>query len=187
MAGTARRSGNGSVAMSTRQVKARTRGSRCAGYTYVALLFLIALMGLVLTLVSEIWRTAQKREKEQELLFIGGQFRQALARYAAAGVEPPHRLEDLVKDPRVPGIRRHLRTIYRDPMTGRAEWGLQKVGESITGVHSLSEEEPLKKSQFSLADQSFEGKKKYSEWVFTAVATVGTVPQGVPRPQPGAK
>ena len=180
--------------MSTRNANARACGpgaSRCAGFTYVGVLFLIAIMGLVRTVVAELWRTAQKREKEEELLFIGNQFRQALARYSAAGPLSPRRLEDLLKDPRFPGTRRHLRTIYRDPMTGRAEWGLVKVGDSIAGVYSLSEEEPLKKAQFSLADQSFEGKKKYSEWIFSAAAAAGaaagTVTPGAPRPQPGAK
>lgn len=36
------------------------------------------------------------------------------------------------------------------------------------GVHSLSETEPLKRANFPLAEKGFEGRTKYSEWVFMA-------------------
>ncbi len=127
------------------------------------------MMGIALTVVSQVWQTVQKRDKEEELLFVGDQMRRALALYAAnaaGGQRYPRSLEDLLKDPRYPGARRYLRKIYRDPITGRAEWGLVKAGDVITGVYSLSEEEPLKKTEFSLADRAFEGKTKYSEWIF---------------------
>ena len=140
--------------------------ARAGGFTYIGVLLLVVMAGIALSVVSGVWQVAQKREKEKELLFIGSQFRRALAQYAANGGGNPRTLEDLLKDPRVPGVRRALRRIYRDPMTGSAQWGLVKVGGLITGVYSLSEEEPLKQSQFRLADQAFEGKKKYSEWVF---------------------
>lgn len=139
-----------------------------AGFTYIGLLVLVAMMGIALTLASELWQTAQKREKERELLFIGNQFRRALAMYSANGGGAPQRLEDLLKDSRIPGVRRFLRKIYRDPITGGTEWGLlRSTGNVITGVYSLSQEEPLKQAEFSLADQEFKAKKKYSEWVFS--------------------
>jgi type II secretory pathway pseudopilin PulG len=148
---------------------AKRRGpAGCGGFTYVGLLVLIALIGVALAGAAEVWHGAQQREKERELLFVGDQFRRALASYQANGGSYPARLEDLLKDPRVPGVRRHLRRIYRDPITGSNEWGLVKVGNAITGVHSLSTQEPLKKAQFRLVDQDFEGKTKYSDWVFMA-------------------
>ena len=144
---------------------------REGGFTYIGVLVLVALMGIAFATVGQIWHTMQQREKEQELLFIGHQFRLALIRYAQgapgqAGRSPLH-LEDLLKDPRAPGIQRYLRKIYPDPMTGKAEWGLV-TGPSgeIYGVYSLSDDEPLKKSNFAWADRQFEGKAKYSEWVF---------------------
>ena len=153
------------------------RGKRAlaAGFTYIGLLILVAMMGIALTLASELWQTAQKREKEQELLFIGNQFRRALAMYSANGGGSPQKLEDLLKDPRIPGVRRFLRKIYRDPITGGTEWGLVRApGDIITGVYSLSGEEPLKQTEFSLADQAFKAKKKYSEWVFFPQAGQGS-------------
>lgn len=144
------------------------------------------MLGIAVTLVSELWHTAQKREKEQELLFVGNQFRRALAMYSANGGGYPKRLEDLLRDPRVPGMRRYLRKIYRDPVTGGTEWGLvRSTGDIIVGIHSLSAEEPLKQKEFSLADKDFEGKRKYSEWVFSAAPAKGTPGAATPA-NPGA-
>jgi type II secretory pathway pseudopilin PulG len=149
---------------------------RTQGFTYIGLLVLVAIMGAVLAAAGEVWQTAARREKEVELLFIGNQFRQALVLYArhatSGGNGAPKQLADLLQDPRYPEVERYLRRVYRDPMTrsgqGDAQWGLVTGPDGeILGIHSLSEEEPLKQSRFGLADQSFEGKKKYAEWVFT--------------------
>jgi type II secretory pathway pseudopilin PulG len=145
---------------------------RPEGFTYIGLLLGIAIMGCFMAAVSEVWHTAVKREREAQLLFAGDQIRRALTRYAmsASGVERyPRRLEDLLRDPRYPLPRRYLRQVYADPMTPSGEWGLVKSGDFITGVYSLSEDEPLKSAGFSLADRGFEDKKKYSEWVFMLV------------------
>jgi type II secretory pathway pseudopilin PulG len=146
-------------------------GGHERGFTYVGVLVLVALMGLALAAAGQVWQTLQKREKEQELLFIGHQFQRALAGYArqAPGLANryPRQLEDLLQDPRFPGVRRYLRKIYPDPMTGKPEWGLVRgPDDAIYGVYSLSESEPLKKRNFGLADRRFEGKMKYSDWVF---------------------
>lgn len=145
--------------------------ARAAGFTYIGVLVLVAMMGVALAGAGQVWQTQLRRERERELLFVGQQFRAALNRYArqTAGQarRAPLRLEELLQDPRFPGVRRHLRRIYLDPVTGGAEWGLIKgPGGEIYGVHSLSGEEPFKKSGFALADRSFEGATKYSDWVF---------------------
>ena len=149
-----------------------------AGFTYIGVLVLVAIIGMGLVLASELWLTAQKREKERELLFVGNQFRRALEMYSATGGAYPKRLEDLLKDPRVPGVRRYLRKIYRDPITGSSDWGLvRSTGDVIIGVYSLSDERPLKQAEFRLADQDLKEKKKYSEWVFLPQSA-----QGGPKP-----
>ena len=122
--------------------------------------------------VSEVWQTALKRQKEEELLYAGDQIRQALTRYAMSapgGERYPRRLEDLLRDPRYPLPRRYLRQVYRDPMTPDGEWALVKTGDFITGVHSQSDAEPMKTAAFRFADRAFEGKEKYSEWIFMMV------------------
>ncbi|MBI4293731.1 MAG: type II secretion system protein [Betaproteobacteria bacterium] len=156
----------------------RLRGqpaARSGGFTYLGVLMLFAVMSFALTVAIGVWQTAQKRDKEEELLFVGDQIRRAIGMYAANAARYPRNLEELLKDSGFPEVRRYLRKVYRDPMTGRAEWGLVKsAGDTIIGVYSLSEGEPFKKSGFSLADQDFDGKKKYSEWVFLAKAAQGS-------------
>lgn len=144
---------------------------RVGGFTYISLLAIIAIMGVVLGTAGEVWHMALKREKERELLFVGDQFRRAIGLYyehtPGLGRRYPESLEDLLRDPRYPSTQRYLRKIYPDPVSGSTEWGLVKgtAGE-ILGVHSLSENEPIKKSNFSLVDRSFEGRAKYVDWVF---------------------
>lgn len=169
-----------------RRCAAECRRGRSAGFTYIGLLMLIATMSLALTVVAQVWQTAQKRDKEEELLFVGNEIRRAIGMYVANAASYPQSLEDLLKDPGFPGVRRYLRKIYRDPITGRAEWGLVKPdGNSIIGVYSLSDAEPLKQSGFSLADQSFAAKTKYSEWVFVSRGAQGGAPASI-TPVPAA-
>jgi type II secretory pathway pseudopilin PulG len=162
---------------------------RCAGFTYIGLLILVAIMGLTMTVVADVWQVTQQRDKEEELLFVGNEFRRAIGLYVASAATYPKSLDDLVKDPGFPGVRRYLRKIYRDPMTGRAEWGFVKPdGNYITGVYSLSDAEPLKQAGFSLPDMSFLGKKKYSEWVFLsngASGSSGASPSDAGQQSPG--
>lgn len=144
---------------------------REAGFTYLWVLFLVAFMGLGLTVAVAIDSTAVQREREKELLSIGRQFRVAIGRYyeiqlSGGKREYPASLDDLLQDNRVPGIRRHLRHVFVDPMTGKAEWGLVRVGGRIVGVHSLSDKVPIKQDGFEAEDMNLRGKQKYAEWAF---------------------
>ena len=142
------------------------------GFAYLWLLFTVAAVGLSLSLAAELYTTSAQRDREKELLAIGRQFRQAIGRYyetqgQGTAAQYPTSLEDLLKDPRSPTPRRHLRKIFVDPMTGKAEWGLFKVGSRVAGVYSLSEKVPIKQGAFEADDAVFTAKQKYSEWVFT--------------------
>ena len=145
--------------------------ARSAGFTYMALLFAIAIMGVALAATGTVWYQASQREKEQELLFIGNQFRQAVGLYyvrtPGGAKRYPQRLEDLLVDLRGQGVQRYLRKIYRDPITKEAKWGIVQAPEGgIMGVYSLSQETPLKTSSFRQVDKAFDGKSKYAEWQF---------------------
>ena len=59
-------------------------GRRNAGFTYLWILFLVALMGIGLTVAAEITATAAQRDKEKALLAIGRQFRTAISSYYEA-------------------------------------------------------------------------------------------------------
>jgi type II secretory pathway pseudopilin PulG len=142
------------------------------GFAYLWLLFAIAVIGLSLSLASEVYVISLQREKEKELLAIGRQFRQAIGHYYETKTqgnrsEYPSSLDDLLLDPRSLTPKRHLRKIFVDPITGKAGWGLFKVGGRVAGVYSLSEKVPIKQAGFEADDAVFAGKKKYSEWVFT--------------------
>jgi type II secretory pathway pseudopilin PulG len=163
---------------SERQV-ARYRPGQ-AGLTYLALLFAIAVMGVALALAGIVWHTAQQRDKERELLFIGTQFRQALASYyhGSPGIKRyPVTLADLVKDPRFPNVRRHLRRVYVDPMTGKAEWGVVRNLEGgIIGIHSLSREAPVRRVFLDGPYREFTGKTRYVDWKFVYLPVAPTAP-----------
>jgi type II secretory pathway pseudopilin PulG len=141
------------------------------GFTYLWILLAVSILGASLGAAAESWATAQRREKERQLLFVGNEYRQAIGRYYEATPGPakrfPPTLEALLKDPRHPGTMRHLRKLYLDPISGKDEWGLvEGVGGGIAGVYSLSEERPLKVANFSGDDRDFEGREKYAEWIF---------------------
>jgi type II secretory pathway pseudopilin PulG len=82
----------------------------------------------------------------------------------------PASLEALLKDERFPGIRRHLRKVFVDPMTGKAEWGLVQVSGRIVGIHSLSTAVPIKQAGFEGDEQAFTGAQSYAEWIFGPLA-----------------
>src|SRR5687768_12231387 len=100
---------------------------RCTGYTYMTILFVVAIMTAGLGVVGELWQTAAVREREAELLHVGNQYRKAIERYVRAGGAYPRELGELLQDPRKPGIERYLRQLYPDPLTGKPEWGLVKA------------------------------------------------------------
>lgn len=156
-----------------------------SGFTYLGVLFLVAVIGIVLASVGTLWSAAKQRERERELLFVGGQFRRAIQQYYEHTPGPvkqyPKSLEDLLQDSRHPVTRRFLRKIFTDPMTGKAEWGMvQGPDGRLTGVYSLSEEQPIKTANFREADHAFEGKSTYSEWKFVYAPKPPTVPGAPP-------
>ncbi len=140
------------------------------GFTFLTVMFSIVLIGTMIGTAARQLTTVAKREKETELLFRGQAIRRGIELYyrtSRAGFSQyPRTLEDLIKDPGSPGIRRYLRKIYPDPVTG-GEWVLLRDGSGrVKGVRSASEETPLKIGNFPEELKSFEGKKKYSEWLF---------------------
>jgi type II secretory pathway pseudopilin PulG len=148
-----------------------TLKSRRQGFSFLWLLIVVALIGVGLSAAVQIEAVAIQRDKERELLAIGRQFRNAIARYyetRLTGIsrEYPASLDDLLKDPRQPGLTRHLRKIFVDPITAKPEWGLLWVKGRIAGIHSLSDAVPIKQAGFDAEDMAFVGKQKLSDWVF---------------------
>ena len=142
------------------------------GFTYLALLMVVAAAGALLAATGEIASHSAQRDKEADLLFAGHQYREAIRSYyegSPGGAKRyPQNLEDLLKDSRVPATLRHLRRLYRDPVTGSAQWGLVEAPQGgIMGVYSLSAQAPVKSGGFARADEAFADTQKYSDWKFT--------------------
>lgn len=146
-------------------------GSAQAGFTYVVLLIAVALIAVGAASVLESGAQLQRRAAEAELLAIGMEFRAALKRYAEATPfgqpDAPKEVGELLRDPRHPGIVRHLRRLYADPLTGRQEWGWVRTPDGrIVGVHSLSKTPTLRRSGFPPGLEAFAQAQRHDEWVF---------------------
>jgi type II secretory pathway pseudopilin PulG len=142
------------------------------GYAYLALLYALALVALAASLTVQAGRLATRRQAEDELLFVGAQYRQALRSYqestpAGSSQQAPHELAELLADPRVPHLKRHLRRLHADPLTGQHRWGLLRNRDGgIVGVYSLAPGEPIRVANFPPDFFHFAGRQRYADWRF---------------------
>lgn len=146
---------------------------RNAGFSYLGLLIVIAIISLSATATVQLGAIVQRRQAEDQLLFVGLQYKRAIRSYFESAppgttATAPARLEDLLRDPRYPQPRRHIRRLYDDPMTGKPDWVLIRSvdGSGILGLHSRSKETPIRMDNFPEEFFHFKGKKRYADWVF---------------------
>ena len=167
-----------------------------AGFTYVAAIVMVVIMGIMLSQAAQVWTTRMQRERETELIFRGTQVRDAMRLWynfkvpvagapdaatvaaVAPQVAPPRgnltELKQLVNGTDSAAKTHFLRPSnlkVRDPITGKeVDWELYKAAGSpkVSGVYLKSEGAPLKQDNFpfDLHPDDFKGKKKYSDWVF---------------------
>jgi type II secretory pathway pseudopilin PulG len=136
------------------------------GFTYLMLLWWVAVSSILVTALAQSWQIETRRQREIELLYRGEQIRSAIESYAkvpvAAGVSPlPARLENLLEDTRSGVMKRHLRQVWLDPITGSAQWGLVRDQRGILGVYSTSNMRPIRAPK---------DIKTYQDWRFVAAA-----------------
>jgi type II secretory pathway pseudopilin PulG len=147
----------------------RAPAPRQRGLVLLALLIMLVLIGVGALGAAEVWSTAVKREREAELLFIGEQYRRAIGEYYKMSpgrrAYPPS-IESLLVDERFPNPVHHLRRVYRDPMTATGEFELIKQANGVAGVHSTSDEAPIKHAGFPIVYKPFEQAEHYSQWQF---------------------
>jgi type II secretory pathway pseudopilin PulG len=147
----------------------KSRPGNERGFTYLMALMIIMVMGVMLGMVGQSWKTIMQREREAELLFRGTQIIEAIGRWNKGDkhVKTPLRdLKDLLQDPRTVTTTRYLRRLYTDPMTGK-EWKvINDPNIGITGVASTSDAKPFKVGGFPAGFESLEKKEKYSDWIF---------------------
>jgi len=161
-----------------------------SGFTYIGLLAILVIIGISLGAAGKYWQNVMLRDKEEELLFRGDQYKQAIERYYSAvpgNPQYPRHIEDLLKDNRTPAAKRHLRQKFKDPITGKdflLLQGADALGEYIIGVHSESNKTPLKQANFPEAHKDFAGKGQYSDWQFIAAIAQPQQPGVQPRRLP---
>lgn len=146
-------------------------GAEQRGFSYLFLLIIVAVLGMVAANAVSLGVNASRRDAEVELLAIGGEFENALRSYRGAGPTGtragPRDLEDLLLDRRMSATRRHLRKIYADPLTGRQEWGVVRQPDgAIVGIYSTAPGTPIKRAGFDVHRASFDNAARYAQWVF---------------------
>ncbi len=159
------------------------------GFTYVGLMVLVAVIGVASAATVQVGELARRRAAEEQLLFIGKQYIRAFLDYElntpeGSGSRAPSRLADLLHDPRHPGIKRHLRQLYPDPITGKLDWELvQAPGGGIMGIKSRSCA-PTIKQRFTEGDWMYlDGQKRYCDWTFAYVIACGANCRDTERPE----
>ncbi len=148
------------------------------GFTYVGLLVLVALIGIMLAAAGEVASTAAQREREAQLLWVGHEYRAAIARYWNQRRTYPPSLQDLLgaapgttSDTAIPV--HYIRRLYADPMTNAVDWALVPAPSGgIMGVASSSKRAPLKTGHFDDADRGFDQATSYNDWQFTFAPSV---------------
>lgn len=145
------------------------------GYAYVLLLFVLAISAGALASLAEHVAVDRQREREAELLFRGDAIARAIERFRARQVDGqvrgPQTLEELVIDRRTREPAFHLRRLYTDPFTGRADWQLLRDAEgAIVGVHSRSAQAGLARVQVPLVapEPAASGMLRVARWHFMA-------------------
>ncbi|MCV2353689.1 type II secretion system GspH family protein [Paucibacter sp. B2R-40] len=154
---------------------------RQRGFTYLGLLFFVAITAAGLAALGQAWSTAAQRERERELEFRGNEIAQAIGSYLKTSpglAQYPASLDDLLADRRGPKTRHHLRRAYADPFTGKPDWVLVPDAanpKTFSAVHSRSERALLRQSQTDGTSVA-----TAQDWVFTAAtAPNGPLPEQV--------
>lgn len=99
---------------------------RADGYAMAALLVAVAVMTVAMSVAMPVWKTAVRREREDELIFRGRQYVRAIQLFQRkfAAAYPPD-IDTLVK-------QRFLRKKYKDPMTEDGEFEVLYQGTPLT-------------------------------------------------------
>jgi hypothetical protein len=96
-------------------LKSELTNLKSSGYTLAAAMVLIAVMSIMMALSLPVWEQIKQRENEEELIFRGKEYMEAIGRYHSKFHAFPPDLETLLK-------MKFIRKLYKDPMTENGEW-----------------------------------------------------------------
>lgn len=161
------------------------------GFTYILALTVIMITGIMLGMIGQSWKSIKQRELEEEMIFRGDQIVDLINQKidCSFGLKTPSAvnqflwtinspngtvLDDLVigKEVNCRGTKKlRLRpSAIIDPVTNKQWKIVSPVGDTtrFAGVTSESTDEPFRKSFKEIYEsQLLDGKKQYSEWLFT--------------------
>lgn len=139
---------------------------RQQGLVLLALLIALALASIALCGALDVWSLQRQRWQEEQLLFVGNQYRQAIQHYYQVGGSLPVSVDDLLDDHRFQVPLHHLRRAYPDPITGKNDWQFLRHGEQIFGVYSSASAVPIKHALFPPRYADFAKAQSYQDWQF---------------------
>jgi type II secretory pathway pseudopilin PulG len=186
------RTGSSSKAPGGRQA-AEQISSQAGGYILIFLLIVIFVMTLGLLVAVPVLETQLKRENEEELIFRGQQYVEAIRLYQLKRPGSfPQSLEELTKE-------KCLRRLYPDPVSKSGQWNLLLIppvtaspgtGAQASGTDKLLVVTPagLKKisrpqivgvvsSSPEKSVRIYDGEEYYQKWLFYYGQAPGKKPQ----------
>ena len=102
-------------------------GGREAGYSLVALIAGMTIMLIMMTAATPTWRYVMKNDREEELLFRGGEIADGIVRFQKRnGNAYPTSLDQLVKG-------KFIRRLYKEPFAKDGKWRFVHQGEPLVG------------------------------------------------------
>ena len=113
------RAARGGVRFHERATRERERG-----YTLVAIMIFLTLLSIAILAVSPSVSMMMRRDREQELLFRGKQYAQAILNFQKRQGRFPLKLAELMKTK-----PRSARKLFKEPICNCDDWGLIRVGQ----------------------------------------------------------
>lgn len=145
--------------------------ARQRGIAYFWALLMVLFITLGLGKLLEDASRSNQRSREAELLYTGNLYREAIRQYwqsTPIGTKAyPEKLDDLLHDPRYPVIRRYLRRLYPDPITGKDFVPIPAPDGGVMGVRSASSRKPIKLAGFKADQTAFSAAQSYQQWEFS--------------------
>lgn len=143
------------------------------GFTLIAVMLALTLLAIASTGVMSVASQQAQRERETGLQRVGEAYVRAIASFHEASPGSvkiyPRELSDLIEDSRYLTLKRHLRTLYDDPVTRGPLQVIRHADGTIAGVHSASMDAPLRSGVIELAQVRLAPAAHYADWKFVVV------------------
>ena len=98
------------------------------GYILTATIVMVVILSISMALIAEKWTNVVKREKENELLFRGRQYAQAIRKFYLVHKRYPFKLKELVET-----YPRCIRKLYKEPFSKDGKWKLIYLSDLASG------------------------------------------------------